>query len=73
MQGVDVTVKAISNKMFVPEKLGVVVKKIRMDCSRCRIMLKKTSELRMAEHPEYRTILAPPFYLGKLTKNLGFQ
>ena len=36
--GVDVTVKAVSNKMFVPEKLGAVVKKIRTDCSRCRIM-----------------------------------
>ena len=45
--------------MFVPEKLGAVVKKIRTDCSMCRVILKKTSELRMAE---YRTILAPPFY-----------
>ena len=54
--GVDITVKAVSNKMFVHEKLGAVVKKVRMDCSRCRIILKKTSELRMAEHPESRTI-----------------
>ena len=53
---------AVSNKMFVPEKLGAVVKKVRMDCSMCRIILKKTSELQMAEHPESRTILAPPFY-----------
>ena len=60
--GLDITVKSVSNKMFVPEKLGAVVKKIRMDCSRCRIILKKTSELRMAEHPESRSILAPPFY-----------
>ena len=60
--GVDVTVKAVSNKMYVPEKLGNVVKKIRSDCSRCRIILKKTAELQMAEHPESRTILAPPFY-----------
>ena len=43
--GVDITVKVVSNKMFVPEKLGIVVKKIRTDCSRCRIILKKTSEL----------------------------
>ena len=48
--------------MFVPEKLGAVLKKIRTDCSRCRIILKKTSELPMAEHPEFRMILAPPFY-----------
>ena len=45
--GVDVTIKAVSNKMFVLEKLGAVVKKIRTDCSKCRIILKKTSELRM--------------------------
>ena len=49
--GVDITVKAVSNKMFVPEKLGSVVKKIRVDCSKCKIILKKTSELRMAKHP----------------------
>ena len=53
---VDITIKAVSNKMFVPEKLGAVVKKIRMDCSMCKIILKKTSELQMAEHPESRTI-----------------
>ena len=51
--GIDITIKAVSNKMFVPEKLASVVKKIRTDCSKCRIILKKTSELRMAKHPEY--------------------
>ena len=50
--GVDITIKAVSNKMFILEKLGLVVKKIRTNRSKCRIILKKTSELRMAEHPE---------------------
>ena len=59
---VDITMKAVSNKIFVPERLGAVVKKIRTDYSKCRIILKKTSGLRMAEHPESLTILAPPFY-----------
>ena len=45
--GVDITIKAVSNKMFVLEKLGAVVKRIRTDCSKCRIILKKTSKLRM--------------------------
>ena len=39
--GVDVTIKAVSNRMYVPEKLGIIVKRIRTDCSRCRIILKK--------------------------------
>ena len=38
--GLDVSVKAVSNKMFVPEKLGIVVKRIRSDCSRCKFILK---------------------------------
>ena len=36
--GVDITIKAVSNKMFVLEKLGAVVKRIRKDCSKCRII-----------------------------------
>ena len=71
--GVDITVKAVSNKMFVPERLGIVVKKIRTDCSRCRIILKKTAELRMAEHPESRTILAPPFYHAMMDIAFNFS
>ena len=31
---VDITMKAVSNKIFVPERLGAVVKKIRTDYSK---------------------------------------
>ena len=31
--GVDVTIKAVSNRMYVPEKLGIIVKRIRTNCS----------------------------------------
>ena len=71
--GVDITIKAVSNKMFVPEKLGAVVKKVRTDCSMCRIILKKTSELRMAEHPKSRIILAPPFYHAMMDIAFNFS
>ena len=71
--GVDITIKAVSNKMFVPEKLGTVVKRIRTDYSMCRIILKITSELRMAEHPESRTILAPSFYHAMMDIAFNFS
>ena len=71
--GVVITIKAVSKKMFVPEKLGAVVKKVRTDCSMCRIILKKTSVLRMAEHPESRTILAPPFYHAMMDIAFNFS
>ena len=59
--------------MFVPEKLGAVVKKIRTDRSKCRIILKKTSELRIPEHPESRTILTPPFYHAMMDIAFNFS
>ena len=71
--GVEIPIKAVGNKMFVPEKLGAVVKKIRTNCSMCRIISKKTSELRMAEHPESRTILAPRFYHAMMDIELNFS
>ena len=43
--GVDITIKAVSNRMHVPEKLGIIVKRIRRDCSRCRIILKKKKDI----------------------------
>ena len=60
--GVELTLKQVFNKMFVPERLRSLIKKIISNCSKCRLLAKKTSELRMANHPTPRTILAPPFF-----------
>ena len=35
--------------------------------------MKKTSELRMAEHPESRTMLAPPFYHAMMDIAFNFS
>ena len=49
--GVYITIKTVSNKMFVLEKLGSIVKRIRTDCSKCRIILKKITD-EILEYPE---------------------
>ena len=67
--GLDITINTVSNKMFVPEKLGAVVKKIRVDCSKCRIILKKTSELRMVGANIIH--LHPNKLSSKLVKNIS--
>ena len=56
------TVKEIHNMMRVPKGLRPLIKKIIADCIRCRILAKKTVELKMANHHEARTTLAPCFH-----------
>ena len=36
-----------------------MIKRVIADCIMCRLMEKKTLELRLENHPEARTVLAP--------------
>ena len=49
-------------KMRVPKGLRNLVKKIALDCIKCKIRMKKVSEVKMSKHSEARTVLAPPFH-----------
>ena len=58
------TVKEIHKMMRVPKGLRALIKKVIADCIRCRILAKKTVELKSctgfkANHPEACTTLAP--------------
>ena len=50
-----------------------MIKRIKKDCSRCTLMLKKTVELEMSNHPGARIILAPPFFSTMLDIAYGFS
>ena len=58
--------------MFVPEGVRKIIKSIKKGCSKCKIINKKTVELRMSTHPEARTLLAPPFYSIMINVAYGF-
>ena len=60
--GVETTIRDISRKMKVPKGLRKLVKRINMDCMKCKIRQKQVSEVKMSTHSEMRTVLAPPFY-----------
>ena len=60
--GVEITMKTLSKKFKVQGNVRGLIKRIRSDCTRCAMILKKTVELEMSAHPAPRTILAPPFY-----------
>ena len=48
--------------MFYPVNPRPVLQKIIRDCSKCRIIRRKTVELEMAKHHKARLTLAPAFY-----------
>ena len=48
--------------MRVPKRLRKLVKKITQDFVKCKIKMKKVSEVKMSTHSEARSVLAPPFH-----------
>ena len=49
------------------------LQRIRKDCMKCRIIAKKTLELRMLNHPAARNTVAPPFYISQVDTVFGFS
>ena len=71
--GVEMTMKEVSKIMMVINNPRKVIQAIRHSCPACRLIHKKTVELRMLPHPDARTILAPPFYIAQVDTVFGFK
>ena len=67
------TVKEVFKKMRVMKGLRRLIKKIIADCIKCRLMEKKTLELRLQNHLEARTVLAPCFHSCMMDICYGFK
>ena len=59
--------------MRVVKGLRGLIKKIIASCIKCRLMEKKTLELRLQNHPEARTVLAPCFHSCMMDICYGFK
>ena len=57
--GIETTVRDVSLKMKPIEGLRKLVKRVRSDCTKCKLMEKKVGEVRILTHSSARTILAP--------------
>ena len=71
--GVEMTMKEISKSVYAINNPRRILQKIRSDCCFCRKLLKKTIELRMAQHPAPRFMLTPPFYHVMADIAYGFK
>jgi hypothetical protein len=70
--GIITTTKEIAKKMHIPNSAKRVIEKVRADCTRCKLILKKTVELEMQKHAFPRTMIAPPFYNSMIDIAYGF-
>ena len=70
--GVMTTMREISKKMLVLNTPRKLIAKVRADCVKCRIILRKTVELEMQKHKFPRTMIAPPFYNIMIDIAYGF-
>ena len=59
--------------MRVLKGLRRIVKKITQDCVKCKIRMKKVSEVRMSTNSKARTVLAPPFHAAMADIAYGFR
>ena len=71
--GVEVTLKEVSKRMHVPNSPRKVIKAVRDDCTKCRLIFKSTLELEMSKHHFSRTMLSPVFYNCQMDIVFGFK
>ena len=71
--GVEITVKEVSKEVMVHGGLRRLVRKIKENCTTCRILERKSVEISMSEHPAARTLIAPPFFQMMIDIAYGFK
>ena len=71
--GVEALLRKCMEKMYVIDNPREVLKTIKGKCTRCRLIAKKTLELRVMNHPDVRTDITPPFYNVQIDTVYGFR
>ena len=70
--GVESTLREVMKIMHVPNARPMI-SRIRKDCTKCKILAKKTVDLHMENHHSGRTTLAPPFYNIQMDIAMSFK
>jgi hypothetical protein len=60
--GIEATLREVMKLVFVIDNPRRIVQAVRKNCPRCRIIIRKTLELEMGNHPQSRLQIAPAFY-----------
>ena len=71
--GVEMTVKEVFKEVMVIGGLRRLIRRIKEDCTTCKLLERQTVEIEMSEHPSSRTLIAPPFYNMMCDIAFGFK
>ena len=71
--GVEITVKEVFKEVMVPGGVRRLIRRIKEDCTTCRMLEHKTVEIEMSDHPSPRTLIAPPLYATMADVAFGFH
>jgi hypothetical protein len=70
--GNQITFREISKHVYPIHNARRIIQVVRRNCPRCRILLRKTLELTMGNHPEARLTITPVFYNCMMDICYGF-
>jgi hypothetical protein len=70
--GNEATLREVMKTIFPLGNATRVINKVRKHCARCRILLRKTLELELGNHPQSRFQLVPCFYHSMADIAYGF-
>jgi hypothetical protein len=71
--GVEATLKRIKERFYPVGNARAAITNFKRQCSKCRLILKETVELELAQFPLVRTIVAPPFWAVQLDIAMSFS
>ena len=71
--GTEATLRELMKTVFVIGNPRRVIQAVRKNCPRCRLLLRKTLELEMGNHPNSRMQISPPFYHCMIDICYGFK
>ena len=71
--GNSITLREVMKTVFVINNPMRIIQAVRKNCPRCRLLIRKTLELEMANHPQSRLQISPPFYHVMIDIVYGFK
>ena len=71
--GVVRTERVMLQKIFPLGRYRDVIKRIRKDCTKCKLLSPATTQVKMSEFPPEKTLITPPFYNVQMDVVYGFS
>jgi hypothetical protein len=72
-KGTEATLARIRETLWPVGRARICITRLVQTCSKCRLILQRTVERELADLPDQRTTMAPPFYAIQIDIAMGFK